>query len=568
MENAMKKFCRFTAFFFLVALMAVMLLPLPAAAENLVRTTGYGPVEGMLSPDGKAQVWLGIPYAKAPVGELRWRAPQTPSVWTSPLKTQKMPPVSLQMKGKTPVGSEDCLYLNVFRPNDQSTGLPVLFFLHGGNNQTGSAASFDGALMARRLGCVVVAVNHRLNALGWLNIKAVKTGDPLEDSGNFGLLDIRKALAFTRDNAAAFGGDAGNITVCGFSSGARNVLCMIISPLFKDSFHKAITFSGGMTTTKPEDGARIATEALAHVAVEDGKAATAQEAVAWINSATPDVKAYLRALPAERFAPLMANANIRMGVFPHLFTDGATLPVDGFAAVARGEYSKVPMLFTSGADEFTVKANDDSYFADKDASLHDAQKSVEYAYAVKYGSMLFGYINAEKNARAFAAVQGQPPVYASRFVWGADAAVVGERAARLIGGTHGLDICILQEQERQAFKVSEDIFAPDNKPGRMDMARLLQGYVGNFLRTGNPNGAGLTRWDAWSTTPGAQALLFMDADKNKARTWMGTNVVVEEEVFRQMRKDSTLTPERREFLVRNILNGRFFSENLDRMWAR
>ncbi len=559
----------YVAGFFLKWTAALCLLcwSLPAlAGAELQRPTTAGPIEGTLLADGAIQAWLGVPYAKPPVGALRWRAPQTPEAWTTPLKTQAMAPVSLQMKGKTPVGSEDCLYLNVFRPNDQSANLPVLFFLHGGNNQTGSAAFFDGALIAEKTRSVVVTVNHRLNALGWLNIKAVKTGDPVEDSGNFGLLDIRKALAWVHDNAAFFGGDKTNISVCGFSSGARNALCMVISPLFKNSFHKLITFSGGMTTSTPEDGARIATKALAQLVLEDKKAATEREAIDWLNSATPEVAAYLRNLPAERFAPLMANANIRMGVFPHLFTDGATLPADGFAAVERGQYNKVPMLFTSGADEFTVKANADPYFADTRASLDDPRKEKEYAFATKYGSMLFGYINAERNAMLFSAVKGQPPVFASRFLWGANPLVVGEKAGKLIGGTHGMDICILLEQERPAFKVSDEIFSADNKPGRQAMARLLQGYLGNFMRTGDPNGVGLPRWDPWSNAAGHSGLLFIDADKTTATARMGARIVREQDVFRQMREDDGLSPERKEFIVKHILNGRFFSNNLDMLW--
>lgn len=550
------------------ALIAALCGAIPTlAASGPMLQTAYGPIEGTTAAGGAVQAWLGVPYAKPPVGELRWRAPQSLEKWTAPLQVQTMAPISLQMKGKDVVGKEDCLYLNVFRPTNAPSTLPILFFLHGGNNQTGSAASFDGVLMAQKLNCAIVTVNHRLNALGWLNIKAVKTGDPQEDSGNFGLLDIRKALAWVQENASAFGGDPANITVSGFSSGARNTLCMLISPLFKGSFSKALTFSGGMTTTAPVDGARIATQALAQLVLEDGKATTLQQAIAWLDNASPEVTAYLRAIPAERFAPLMANANIRMGVFPHLFTDGVTLPVDGFAAVQRGEYNKVPMLFTSGIDEFTVKANDDAYFADKEKSLHDPVISKEYAFATRYGNMLFGYINAEQNALAFSAVAGQPPVFASRFLWGRNPALVGEKAARLIGGTHGMDICILQEQERAAFKVSNEIFAPANKAGRLDMARVLQGYVRNFVHTGTPNGAGLVEWKAWATRVGGPKLLYIDADATTAKVSMSAKAIVEKNVFTQMKKDHSLRPQQRDFIVKNVLNGRFFSVNLDKYWT-
>ena len=331
----------------------------------LLRQVKTGLLEGIFCPEHHALCWLGIPYAAPPVGPLRWRAPQDPQLWEGVRKADTFGPVSVQKQNGAVIGSEDCLYLNVFRPDREGT-LPVFFFLHGGNNQTDSGQLMDGPLMADALGAVVVTVNLRLGSLGWLNIKAIRTGDPLEDSGNFGLLDIRKALGWVHENIAAFGGDAGNLTVCGYSSGSRDLLCMLISPLFRGTFSRAITFSGGFTTTDPEVGARISTRALAQLVVEDGIAPSLEEAIAWLDSAAPQVREYLMGVKASRFGPLMAGAAIRMAVFPHLFADGVTIPKDGFAALRRGDYFQVPMMVLSGGHEFTANANGDPAFQGAD----------------------------------------------------------------------------------------------------------------------------------------------------------------------------------------------------------
>ena len=290
-------------------------------SNPLLRQVASGWLEGIRSPEYSVLCWLGIPYAAPPVGPLRWRAPQDPIPWEGIRPAKQFGPVSVQKQGTAVVGSEDCLYLNVFRPDTQET-LPVFFFIHGGNNQTDSGQLMDGPLMADALHAVVVTINLRLGALGWLNIKAIRTGDPLEDSGNFGLLDIKKSLSWVHENIQSFGGDAGNLTVCGYSSGSRDLLCMLISPLFRGSFSRAVTFSGGFTTTDPEKGASIATKALARLVVEDGKAPDLPSAAAWLDSASPEVRDYLMGVDALRFGPLMAGAAIRMAVFPHLFADG------------------------------------------------------------------------------------------------------------------------------------------------------------------------------------------------------------------------------------------------------
>lgn len=531
----------------------------------LVRNTRFGALEGVLEREGKVLAWKGIPYAKPPVGELRWRAPQPVEPWTGIRPAKAFGPVSVQKCEDQVIGSEDCLYLNVFRPNDAQEGLPVFFFIHGGNNQTDSGELMDGPLMADSLQGVVVTINLRLNALGWLNIPAIKTGDPLEDSGNFGLLDILKSLDWVWENIEAFGGDPNRITACGYSSGSRDLLCMLISPLFRGKFAQVVTFSGGFTTTEPETGARTATKAIAKLVVEDGKASTQEEAVAWLDSAAPEVREYLMGVDAKRFGALMAGAAIRMAVFPHLFADGVTIPKDGFEAVARGEATQVPMIVLSGGHEFDLPANNDPLF--KNADFSDPQVVREYRFATNYGSALFGYVNAEQNARTFSIQPGRKaPVWAGRCLWGMNPAITGEFGAMRMGGTHGLDLFTMMECERAVYAVDDEVFTPANRPGRLAIAKVYRQYLKNYLHTGTPNGEGLPVWEPWSNAEGGPKLMLLDADNEKPILTMSSDCVVEEEVFQQIEADQTLSPDRKAYLMEHVLNGRFFSQNLDRYW--
>ena len=269
---------------------------------ELTRNTIYGKVKGtQLSPECVA--WFGVPYAKSPTGDLRWRAPQELNPWNGVLSAKTKKAKAAQAKTTvTSIGSEDCLYTNIYRPNNNDTNLPVMVFLHGGSNISGNAnRNFKN--FAASTNCIVVAVSYRLGAFGWLNLEALKTGDPEEDSGNFALLDIKKALQWVQSNIGYFGGNPGNVTLSGFSAGARNTLACVISPIMKGLFHKVISFSGGMTTSTMDDAQSSAESKLAGVLVKRGVYETRKKALAWVEAANNDeIKALLYSLTTDDVA--------------------------------------------------------------------------------------------------------------------------------------------------------------------------------------------------------------------------------------------------------------------------
>ena len=214
-----------------------------------------------METDGNTISWRGVPFAKPPVGTLRWQPTQAPDAWTGIRSAKDYADACSQIgglfgpppKGKDysavwetfykQIGSEDCLYLNIWSPTaaTDASKLPVIVYIHGGSNVVG--ASFDplllGGNLAKNTNAVVVTVAYRLGLFGWFAHPAFNTGDPLRDSGNFALLDLIQSLKFVKNNIANFGGDPGNVTIMGQSAGSTNVNALIVSPLAAGLFHKA-----------------------------------------------------------------------------------------------------------------------------------------------------------------------------------------------------------------------------------------------------------------------------------------------------------------------------------------
>ncbi len=220
-----------------------------------------GHIEGLYDTRNGLQRYLGIPFAKPPVGELRWKAPQPLEPWEGVKMTKNFGPRPMQsvvfgdMNSRSDGVSEDCLYLNVWTPAKRNTtGLPVLVYFYGGGFVAGDGSEprYDGASMAQ-LGMVVVTVNYRLNVFGFLAHPELSAEAPYGSSGNYGLLDQVASLEWVRDNIAAFGGDPDRVTIAGESAGSISVSLHMASPLSKGLFAGAIGESGAaiMPTLPP-----------------------------------------------------------------------------------------------------------------------------------------------------------------------------------------------------------------------------------------------------------------------------------------------------------------------------
>ena len=519
-------------------------------------TTQFGKVRGFLKED--VLTWAGIPYGKTPEGSLRWRAPQDPTPWTDICEADKER-IAIQLTRGNVIGGEDSLNLTVHRPNTKESNLPILFYIHGGNNQTGESSEIDSPILVTRLNAVVVTVNHRLDLLGFNNLPALKTGDSLEDSGNFALLDINKALDWTIANARHFGGNPRNITISGFSAGGRDVLAILSSPVFSGKFQQAVSFSGGLTIADPDLSRTLIADKLARFAVEDGIKASTEEASRWLLSEEPEVRGYLYGLPSTRLVTAFGTGGIRMAGFPHLYADGSVLPTDGFKA---GVISDVPLVLVRGGDEFSLFAVNDPYFAAarKDNALVGEGKAAnELRFAIKYGSLLYGYANVDDVIKNFTAYKN--PIYAIDVAWGNNPDIVGKEMAALWGSHHGNFLPLITEKSFYSKSRYPDAFTGS---GAKEVGTILTAYLKNFIWHGNPNSIDLPLWEAWGDTPN---LLTLDADKDTARVFTVHPDTSYDAILDQLAADNSITAAAKKDLLRQVFNGRWFSKKLDQRFG-
>jgi para-nitrobenzyl esterase len=318
----------------------------PAAADTrsgAVVRTDNGAVRGTVGTDGRA--FRHIPFAAPPVGALRWRAPQPAAAWPGVREATAPGPTCAQdgfpLLSQPRVTSEDCLYLNVHTPPGRTGNRPVMVYIHGGAYANGSGNGFDGGALARH-GAVVVTVNYRLGAFGFLAHPALTAEDPQAKSGNYGLLDQLAALRWVQANAAAFGGDPRRVTVFGSSSGGESVCALLASPRAAWLFSRAIVQSGPCHL--------VAGPLFYYESIGTSFASAAA------CGAAADVAACLRALPpaaildAVRTTPGLAGPNQVWA--PAIGTP--VLPVKPNDAIAAGSYHRVPVMIGTVRDEGTV----------------------------------------------------------------------------------------------------------------------------------------------------------------------------------------------------------------------
>ncbi len=504
-------------------------------------------VEGVL-------IYTGVPYAQAPVGELRWKAPVDLEPWDGVYDATIEGVVATQLQSGEIIGSEDCLNLDIYRPDTDEQDLPILVYLHGGNNQTGASADIDASTLALETNSVVISLNYRLGALGFVNLPALKTDDALENSGNFTLLDIHKALEWININGEKFGADVNNITVSGYSAGGRDVMAMLISPLFEGTFHKAISFSGGMTVADYEQAQQINASAFATLVVEDGVQESLEEAVLWLQTDDVEVRDYLYSLTDERIATLMSGAAIRMEVFPHLFTDGVVLPADGFDA----EYcNDVPIIMLASSSEFSIFGISDNYFASADEI-----DQAELDFVLKYGNQLYELFNAEESAIRMSDSYNSN-IYLCDIAYGATSGVVSEEL-EAYGAYHGIFLPFLTGNLTSMEMKFLDDFQTDDV---YELTTQFLSYIKHFLWTGDPNSDDLTHWDVWSADSSSNNQLIFDITADGVLVEMVNERISSAQVLQDIEEDLSITDEAKAYLLANVLNGRWFSSELDSYFA-
>ncbi|HEY1836934.1 MAG TPA: carboxylesterase/lipase family protein [Rhizomicrobium sp.] len=456
----------------------------------------------------------GIPYAQPPVGPMRWRMPQAIAPWTDVREATRFAPIAPQaptqieslLGGSIGEQSEDCLYLNVWTPGCDGARRPVMVWIHGGAFVIGAGSQgiYNGKHLAAR-DVVVVTINYRLGAFGFLAL-AQATSGRAPGSGTEGLADQILALHWVKQNIAAFGGDADNITVFGESAGAMSVSALLASPPARGLFHKAIAQSGaGHIGLDPERASRAGRAMLAHLDIAPEDAARA-------------VEVPYGALIAAQIAVI---AESREGKDPHKLgslpfqpaIDGAVLPQKPIDALREGTAAGIPLLTGTNLEEWKLFSAPNPVlrfmtsrgFEERVIRIaKDAAPDVLAAYTEgsafeRFNAMMTDKAFAVPAARMLEAQAAHAPVYGYRFDWRS------KLLGGILGSCHALELGFVFGTYSE--KLAGAFFGTGPAADTLSNA-MMESWVA-FARTGNPATTSTGAWPRYD--PAArETMIFGD----------------------------------------------------------
>lgn len=549
---------------------------LTGCPHDIYLKTGLGVLRGTLEDKGKVVSWKGVPYAQAPVGDLRWQAPRPVQPWhgardardfgsaCTQIGSMYGPPaqgsvvdINLRDVFDKPVGSEDCLFLNIWRPASKKKNLPVVLFIHGGSHMVGTSSYYRGDRLAQE-DVIFISVNYRLNLFGWLNHPALKVADagsdplaPLTNSGNFATLDLIQALQFVQDHIDAFGGDPDNVTIMGQSAGASSVFSLLVSPLAQGLFDKAVMLSPGLINQAPETSFNYANGLLVALALQAGLATDADSAAVWLATQTPEqLRAFLYSKTPQQLVTA-TQLDPRLSLTPAILRDGLVQPADPNAAVASGQFNNVPVLVGLTQEEgklftrpaFLITSQErwtlmQTFNPDDPASTPVTLEQIIRPELLPADRPQQGTCGAEDfivgGYNAYANLCGspfptalfrlyqdqallpllamhQPALYAYHWGWNQQP----EPWRTVYGAAHGSDVpFLLGLFDTPLFAHG---YSQQNAPGRQALSDHALQALAAFAKTGDPNHADLpVAWLPWSPAPGAPKRLLLDADDENA----------------------------------------------------
>jgi para-nitrobenzyl esterase len=465
--------------------------------------TNNGPVRGTDTPAMKE--YLGIPYAAPPVGDLRWRPPQPHARWHGPLDATHFgnhcpqPASPFGIKSDT----EDCLFLNVFVPNNgpgkgHTKNLPVMFWIHGGGLAVGESDDYDPSRLVKQ-GVIVVTINYRLGLLGFLAHPALTAESPDHASGDYGLMDQQAALRWVKQNITKFGGDPGNVTIFGQSAGGLSVHAQLASPLAAGLFNRAIAQSGAYALSLPS----LASAESRGATVADNSLGCASQTAAC-----------LRSVPIDTL--LAAQPTTEGSVLPNV--DGKVLPQSLKAAFDSGQFNRVPVIEGSTHDEFSI------FYATNIEFVFGVLPAFFYAPVVSIFLQTVGQtVNPADVLAEYPINQYGNSVALAVTAIGTDAlfACPGRRAAESLSQyvpTRAYEFNDPNVPQvfvppasfpYHAYHASELLSLFDSPPrgghapltpDEESLAAAMIGYWSQFGKSGDPNSAGAPEWPAFTPT--------------------------------------------------------------------
>ena len=512
--------------------------PAPVASDNTLIKLDTGDIIGFQNSLG-VSIWRGLPFAQPPVGDLRWRAPRPPASWQQPRQMLDAGPDCANQANNTSEeknlinGSEDCLYLNVFAP-ENAKDLPVMFWIHGGANNGGTSnhPMLDGSQLASQFDVVVVSINYRLSAFGWLSHPALRANAelPEDHSSNFGTLDQIAGLKWVQRNIAKFGGDANKVTIFGESAGGWNVMALMASPLAADLFHGAIVQSGGLDIEPIakaenfiEDGGHehSSREFINQLLITEKRAANREDAKKLQNSMTAqDLGNYLRnKTTAEIYKAYRSDTGGKVFRNLDLIGDGIVLP----EAVASEKlfadptnYNAVPVILGTNRDEMKLFLGFSPDQVDRFMGIPIAIKnSARYAAFSSYASDQWKIKSVDQLATVMRKGQGDS-VFAYRF----DADDLRDfgflSLQELMGAAHAFEIPFVFGN---FVTLMSNVIHPESaRAARNALSQSMMSYWASFAHYGAPakgyHGKQI-EWAAWSNNDEQNRIIIFDSSLDR-----------------------------------------------------
>ena len=489
------------------------------AASGPTVSIDSGKVQGLIK-DSVAE-FLGIPYAAAPVGKLRWTPPQPASSWNGVRDATTYGSTCAQV---TTLGvfagpansNEDCLFANVFTPNLQNTAkLPVIVWIHGGGNLDGESNDYDGSKMALQGNTVVVTFNYRLNLMGFLAVPSLDSEG--HNFGNYGLLDQQMMLNWVRENIASFGGDPNNVTLGGQSAGAIDTGLAMLSPMAAGLFQRGICESYCPTGNLPTVAtAESVGEQFATAAGCGNKTGQAQAQC-------------LRAVPAAEVEQLAGTASAASAYVLGPILDGTVLPVQPPTAWANGQFTHIPLINGNVQDEENFGLAITEYFSQPRQPATAAQ--YDSTIANTYSGPAYPAGTAEKVLKLYPTAD-----YASvQLAWdrvGTDPGICAEMALnKVLASQIPVYAYLFNDQSPPfyfpnlpgfmplAYHTSDIQFLFPLYHGGQGIAHKLTGAQAalsnklveawtRFAWTGNPNGVGNAPWPVFTSNSNVSDILL------------------------------------------------------------
>ena len=546
--------------------------------NDSVRMTNQGEIIGVEREDD-TYAWLGIPFAEPPVGDLRWKAPIQPKKFGSRFEASKFSEVCFQREGIMTgnvggwIGSEDCLYLNVWSPawspeQLKEKNVPVMMWIHGGGNTIGSADTYYPTDLVSQHEVIVVTVQYRMSNLGWFRHPALRQGNSsIEDSsGNFGTLDNVMTLKWIKENIGYFGGDANNVTIFGESAGGHNVAALYASPIATGLFHKAIVQSGIVSHSLteeaesyyPEDGTsgiQSSKEIINRLLINDSKANDIKDAKNLQNAMSlEDLELYLRNKNPEELLTAYFEASPKKGGMTRVFNDGHVIGKKGiYESFTNSNMQRVPIilgtnryetkLFNMRNPEFVKWGEGEGIIAKSLSWAGITELPLEilrpdfYNAVNQYSSDSWKQRAADSPARDLIA-SGQYDTFVYRFDWDELPTVQGLDFGLLLGSAHAMELLFLFPAGLDNMLIKSLVVEDSDSVKKL--SDQMMSYWASFAYTGNPGkgmSGGLPQWKPWSEQ---EKYMILDSENDQGLIMVNSEVTIDS-MIEDLREDTRMT---------------------------